>query len=392
MGSIQSILTPTNIVAAALVVGITARVWRNRPSDIPGKQELTLVEKSATAGRKGKKKKPAGGKQSDLAESAVLKSDDGAGGRSASPDLASSSMSEHTIPGGLFESREDLMDSSVGPAKPVKEKKKKKAKKSASQTAGSHTEERSEAAPVAGPSRATDDTAPRAAPAPTRSQPAEETWTRVETKRKSSSQHATSDAGITTTSMDEEGSLASLPEKSEDAGKTKPLPKTFAEKMLPKGRKTVVDDMLETPHHPEIARVIRVTPTPNEKPAAGFSWADYEDVEDAPGAEADGEDDSGWGIVKSRGRAKHPQSSGGTSSPPSKASETMNKKQRQRAMKKESDKASRAEGEAERLATLARHRREAEKAKIAELYKPGKPKIGGGMFASLDSESKLVWE
>jgi len=47
-----------------------------------------------------------------------------------------------------------------------------------------------------------------------------------------------------------------------------------------------------------------VTPAPNEKPAAGFSWADYEDVEDVRAAEADGEDD-GWGIVKSRGRASN---------------------------------------------------------------------------------------
>lgn len=49
-------------------------------------------------------------------------------------------------------------------------------------------------------------------------------------------------------------------------------------------------------------------PRADEKPATGFSWADYEDVrlEESTGggndADADGEDD-GWGVVKSRGRS-----------------------------------------------------------------------------------------
>lgn len=61
--------------------------------------------------------------------------------------------------------------------------------------------------------------------------------------------------------------------------------------------------MLEVPHYPELSRVIRVAPAANEKPAPGFSWQDYEDVEDLKGADADGEDDGGWGVVKSRGKA-----------------------------------------------------------------------------------------
>jgi hypothetical protein len=49
-------------------------------------------------------------------------------------------------------------------------------------------------------------------------------------------------------------------------------------------------------------------PLPDEKPAVGFSWADYEDVQldeslgGGNDADADGEDD-GWGVVKSRGRS-----------------------------------------------------------------------------------------
>jgi len=37
---------------------------------------------------------------------------------------------------------------------------------------------------------------------------------------------------------------------------------------------------------------MRVQPRPDEKPADGFSWGDYEDVREA-GAEADA-DDEGW--------------------------------------------------------------------------------------------------
>jgi len=60
--------------------------------------------------------------------------------------------------------------------------------------------------------------------------------------------------------------------------------------------------MLEEPDQPSVARVLRVQPIPGEKPAPGFSWADYEDVQMAAAEDADGEDDGGWGVVKSRSR------------------------------------------------------------------------------------------
>jgi hypothetical protein len=64
--------------------------------------------------------------------------------------------------------------------------------------------------------------------------------------------------------------------------------------------------MLETPDYPTLSRVMRVQPMPDEKPASGFSWGDYEDVRVAESAgggnDADGEDD-GWGVVKSKGRS-----------------------------------------------------------------------------------------
>lgn len=66
--------------------------------------------------------------------------------------------------------------------------------------------------------------------------------------------------------------------------------------------------MLARSDYPSYSRVMRVQP--GDKPAAGFSWGDYEDVvggdgpngePDADGAEADREDD-GWGVVKRGGR------------------------------------------------------------------------------------------
>jgi hypothetical protein len=64
--------------------------------------------------------------------------------------------------------------------------------------------------------------------------------------------------------------------------------------------------MLETPDSPTVSRVMRVQPLPDEKPASGFSWGDYEDVHGGEnvggGNEADGEDD-GWGVVRSKSRS-----------------------------------------------------------------------------------------
>lgn len=62
--------------------------------------------------------------------------------------------------------------------------------------------------------------------------------------------------------------------------------------------------MLETPDVPSVARVMRVTPRADEHPAAGFSWADYEDVDNSgiTADDADGEDEGGWIVKSSRVR------------------------------------------------------------------------------------------
>jgi len=140
---------------------------------------------------------------------------------------------------------------------------------------------------------------------------------------------------------------------------------------------------------------MRVQPLPNEKPATGFSWGDYEDVRvvtDGGENDADGEDD-GWGVVTSkRPKRTVPSTSSQTHAP--KAPETLTKRQRQNAQKRENEKAGKADAEAERLARLAKHKRELEKAKMVEQYagKSGVKSPSGGMTATVDERGKLVWE
>jgi hypothetical protein len=76
-----------------------------------------------------------------------------------------------------------------------------------------------------------------------------------------------------------------------------------------------------------------------------------------------------------------------------KAPETLTKRQRQNASKREAQKAAKADAEAERLATLSKHNKELEKAKMAEQFSgKGKGKTSGGMSASVDDNGKLVWD
>lgn len=60
--------------------------------------------------------------------------------------------------------------------------------------------------------------------------------------------------------------------------------------------------MLQAPGAPTLSRVMRVQPRPDERPAAGFSWGDYEDVDESrvTADDADGEDEGGWVTKSSR--------------------------------------------------------------------------------------------
>lgn len=163
--------------------------------------------------------------------------------------------------------------------------------------------------------------------------------------------------------------------------------------------------MLETSDYPTVSRVMRVQPAGDEKPAPGYSWADYEDVHVAAD-DADGEDEGGWGVVKSRNRDRKlpphsiPLSSrltmtSGSDRPQAQhvqeSSESAgdSKKQRQNAAKRDAQKAAKATSEVDRLATLARHKRELEKVRIAEQYKQTGKKPTSS--ASVDS-GHLVWD
>lgn len=84
-----------------------------------------------------------------------------------------------------------------------------------------------------------------------------------------------------------------------------------------------------------------------------------------------------------------------TQAPAQKAPETLTKRQRQNASKREAQKAAKTQGEAERLATLSKHKRELEQVRMAEQFR-GKGSTGkaasGGMTATVDERGKLVWE
>ena len=71
--------------------------------------------------------------------------------------------------------------------------------------------------------------------------------------------------------------------------------------------------------------------------------------------------------------------------------EAMSKKQRQNQAKREAQKAAKADAEAQRLATLAKHKKELEKIRMAE-QSTSKQKQSGGMSASMNEKGHLVWD
>lgn len=178
------------------------------------------------------------------------------------------------------------------------------------------------------------------------------------------------------------------------------------------------------PADPGLARVMRIGGQAVPEKPSGISWRDYEDADELQqSTDADAEDE-GWGIVQGKkprtctscsktdtchsflvcliptGPQLPSESAGGGSSSassshiyPSTISDAeIAKRQRQREARREAGKAAKAEGEEERLATLARYRREQEKARMDAQAKKGKTsKLSGGMTASVQNGA-LVWE
>ncbi|EPT03053.1 hypothetical protein FOMPIDRAFT_1058987 [Fomitopsis schrenkii] len=397
MGSAQSHVT--EVVAATVVLASAAAVYSYKPSSSQSRTEPEpeLGSESAFAdGKKNKRKRKAGGEH--ITPAAAEKS-------AAEPTVV---QFPPVVPGDFDASSAPAgAEPTPDPAPKSTKSKKKKAKKAGTATSrpvdamsdsSATAPESSAAAPVrpSGKQRkaSTPKPAPAVAPVDT-----DGSWTRVEAKQKKTPQEATpldagtSDAGVTTTSVTGTSSPAvpgSDAEETDDVqASTSDNRRTFAERMLPKPRKTGVDDMLETPDYPTVARVMRIRPGPDDQPAAGFSWADYEDVDDSQKTadDADGEDDGGWGVVKGKGRTKTQKPATVPTAP-----DALSKKQRQNAAKKEAQKAAKADAEAERQARLAQHKRELERAKIAEQYNKPAKGMSGGMTAYVDENGKLVWK
>ncbi|KAI6098268.1 hypothetical protein EDD16DRAFT_1664371 [Pisolithus croceorrhizus] len=176
--------------------------------------------------------------------------------------------------------------------------------------------------------------------------------------------------------------------------------RTLAEKLVPKPRRTGVEDMLQKPDVPTLARVMRVVSQTDEIPAQESAWENYEDgaVSHTTVNDADGEDEGGWDIVKGKNHSRNP----GTTlspqqttplSPQPSADRAMTKKQRQNAKKREMLKVAKAKAEAIRLEGLAKHKRGLERQRIIEMSRSGGGKRpSGGMQAVVDDRGKLVWE
>lgn len=385
MGSIQSYLNSSQILAVAICTGaisyvVAQRLLTQPPSGTTHGRAETGSGSSTSNVKKGKKLRQ--GVQSDTGTSSSLEPP-----TNVTPIVVPFPA---VIPGGF--------DSGVGDeegtaSKSTKPKKRKSTKKSGTPVAGgsnrpNDVQSDSSATAPETYSQSTPRPTKKKSPAPkgtsqSSSLDQDGPWTRVETRRRASPNPttpvgtedthpqrglnaSTSDAGITTSvtgtstpaTEDESHSLAA-PENR----------RTLAEKLVPKARKTGVEDLLEAPDVLSLARVMRIQPRPDEHPPAGFSWADYEDVDDSrmTADDADGEDEGGWVVQggKTRSNVIRTSSTSGPSRP-SETTETQTKKQRQNAAKREAQKAQKADAEAERLATLAKHKRDLERAKMAE--------------------------
>ncbi|PIL25235.1 hypothetical protein GSI_13124 [Ganoderma sinense ZZ0214-1] len=401
MGSVQSYLPVAAVAAGAAAYGY---VQLNKPAAAPqhagpSSSSAASAYTSAASSKKQKQKKKAGtGAGAGTSEK----------GKDAHPAEPIVVPFPPVVPGS-FDTQSPTTPSEPQP-KP--KNKKKKAKK----TGGGGGDAQSESSATAPESSAAAVRMTKPKKGGAANKPAaldNDGWMKVETKKKPAKPGAAAEAaegsgsqgqGLEVSTSDlatsvTTGNSSPVTERTEDEGHladsvSSENRRTLAEKLLPKPRKTGVEDLLEEPDYPEVSRVMRIKPQPDEQPAAGFSWADYEDVDSRGNADdADGEDDDGWGVVKSRGRQRANNAPSATSAPTvQKSTETLTKKQRQHAAKREAQKAAKADAEQDRLATLAKHKRELERARMDEQTKATKKTASGGMSAYVDENGKLVWQ
>ncbi|KAI0286046.1 hypothetical protein BGY98DRAFT_1131411 [Russula aff. rugulosa BPL654] len=197
----------------------------------------------------------------------------------------------------------------------------------------------------------------------------DERWTRVEARKKkaplqpqdgsaetaeaTAADVTTSDAGITTSVT----------------GNSSPVTERTTEDEL----RSDLDERCTSP-------IVPIRPPPGEKPAKGFSWEDYEGVH--VDEDASGEEDGGWGVVRSRRKPNKAVSEGaggatGTATTTTASqSQPQTKKQRQNAQRREALKEAKREREAQQQAALATHKRELDRTRTVEQVAPTSKRTG----------------
>ncbi|KAG9123161.1 hypothetical protein FRC07_000161 [Ceratobasidium sp. 392] len=367
----------TEIAVAVVTVAVGAAFYFGTPRTLQEGETLT-PETSTNAGRTGSLKK--GGKKGKKKTMPGL--------RATSGEESTAAEEQAPAPKRVEKEKELTPKPETPPVPiPTAATKAKKKKNKGAKTAGDVN-----AVLAAGPSQQ------GALTAASESEPSttDGAWTRVETKRRAaggSTIRSTGPAAVLSDGLTT--SVTGTEDEQEDVESVKP--RTLAERLLPTGRKTGVEDMLESPQYPDVARVMRVKPTEGEQPAAGYTWGDYEDVDENKVVSMDDEetDEGGWGVVTSRRPQRSRTLTPSTQASKQPSTENLSKKQRQNAAKRDAAKAAKAESEAERQARLAAHKRQLERERIAEQYaKPaaGKGKASGGMTASVNEKGSLVWD
>ncbi|KII87029.1 hypothetical protein PLICRDRAFT_55089 [Plicaturopsis crispa FD-325 SS-3] len=367
MGATQSYLSAEVVVTASAFAGAVALAAYTQHARAQSESPPSPAQKP---GKKGKKKKTAAAAAPSAGPAAIPGGFDADAPETPKPEPAASSKPKPAAASKLESPAAPKSETPVAPK--AKKPKKKKAKEH-------------EPAPqaVSHEKASSDDT--------------DGSWTRVKPRRAAHPVDAAAgpsnaDASVSTgtgTGTEDDDEEQTPPARAPDNVRT------LAEKLVPKPRKTKVDDMLPQTG-PALARVMRVQPRPDEKPAGGLSWGDYEDVEER--AADGGDEDDGWGVVKGKGSRKlnAPTTGAQTASPAKAASsstETLTKRQRQNAAKRDAARSAKAEADAVQAALLAQHKRELERERMKAQQSGGRSKLtSGGSTATVDGNGKLVWD
>ncbi|KAH9992716.1 hypothetical protein BJV74DRAFT_884561 [Russula compacta] len=209
-----------------------------------------------------------------------------------------------------------------------------------------------------------------------------ERWTRVEARKKASvptqdgldklqmaagatTDVTTSDAGVTTSAT----------------GNSSPVTERTTEDELPSELDESMMGVSATSLQGIPPRVVPVRPPPGAQPVKGFTWEDYEGVQVDEDASGEGEEDGGWGVVRSRRRPNKVVTEGGGTTTAESQLQLQTKKQRQNAQRREALKEAKREREAQQNAAFAEHKRELEHARAAE--PAAAPKRTGSRYDSL---------